>query len=65
MLFAGTSFVTTLPAPTMAFSPTVIFERIVHPDPIVAPFLIWVRSIFQSASVCNHPRLLSRVDSYH
>src|SRR5207302_10174842 len=35
--FAGTLFVTTLPAPTMAFSPMVTFGRIVAPDPIEAP----------------------------
>ena len=34
--FAGTSFVTTLPAPTIAFSPIVILARIVAPDPIDA-----------------------------
>src|ERR1700728_1607364 len=55
MLLAGTSLVTTLPAPTVAFSPTVIFERIVAPEPIDAPFLMTVRSTFQSASVCRFP----------
>ncbi len=30
---------TTLPAPTMAFSPTTTFARIVDPEPIEAPFL--------------------------
>ena len=64
MLFAGTSLVTTLPAPTMAFSPTVMFERIVAPDPIDAPFLITVRSTFQSASVCRLPSRLWLADSY-
>src|SRR5262249_46161185 len=39
MVFAGTSLVTTLPAPTIAFSPTVTFARIVAPEPIDAPFL--------------------------
>jgi len=34
MVSAGTSCVTTLPAPTMARSPIVTFERIVAPDPI-------------------------------
>ena len=53
MLFGGTSLVTTLPAPTMAFSPIVMLERIVAPDPMDAPFLITVRSTFQSASVCR------------
>ena len=52
---AGTFVVTTLPAPTMAFSPIVTFERIVAPDPIDAPFLISVGSTFQSSSVCNPP----------
>ena len=46
---AGTSFVTTLPAPTMACSPTVTFDRIVAPDPIEAPCLISVVSTCQSA----------------
>ena len=50
MLFAGTSLVTTLPAPTIAFSPTVTLARIVAPVPMDAPFLITVRSTFQSAS---------------
>ncbi len=34
MEFGGTSLVTTLPAPTIAFSPMVVLERIVTPDPI-------------------------------
>src|SRR5678816_1017373 len=42
--FAGTSFVTTLPAPTSAFSPIVTFARIVAPDPIEAPLRTTVRS---------------------
>ena len=49
--FAGTSFVTTLPAPTMAFSPIVTFASMVEPDPIEAPFFTIVLSTFQSASV--------------
>jgi hypothetical protein len=49
MLFGGTSLVTTLPAPTIAFSPMLMFERIVAPEPIDAPFLTKVRSTFQSA----------------
>ena len=36
MLFGGTSRVTTLPAPTMAFSPIVTLARIVEPEPIEA-----------------------------
>src|ERR1051325_497621 len=53
--FAGTSFVTTLPAPTIAFSPIVTLQRIVAPDPIDAPLHTLVFSTFQSASVCNPP----------
>src|SRR5215510_470887 len=49
--FGGTSFVTTLPAPTNAFSPIVTFDRIVAPDPIEAPLRTSVRSTVQSASV--------------
>src|ERR1700722_11192828 len=52
---AGTSFVTTLPAPTIAFSPIVVLDKIVDPAPIDAPFLMTVRSTFQSASVCSSP----------
>jgi hypothetical protein len=47
--------VTTLPAPTMAFSPMLMLERIVAPEPIDAPFLTTVCSTFQSASVCRLP----------
>src|SRR6267143_108735 len=46
-LFGGTSFVTTLPALTIAFSPIQVFERIVAPEPIDAPFLTTVRSTLQ------------------
>ena len=53
MQFAGTFLVTTLPAPTMAFSPMVTLARIVAPVPMDAPFLMTVRSTFQSASVCS------------
>src|SRR5438093_717101 len=53
MLFAGTSLVMTLPAPTIAFSPIVVLARTVDPEPIDAPFLTMVRSTFQSASVCS------------
>src|SRR5208282_1355585 len=49
--FAGTSRVTTLPAPTMEFSPMVTFERIVAPEPIDAPRFTTVASTFQSVSV--------------
>src|ERR1035441_405277 len=55
MVLAGTSFVTTAPAPTMAFSPTERLARMVAPDPIEAPFLMIVFSTFQSASVCKLP----------
>src|SRR5580704_10831192 len=53
--FAGTSLVTTLPAPTMAFSPIVILLKIVQPEPMDAPLRTTVFSTFQSASVCNPP----------
>ena len=46
---------TTLPAPTMACSPMMTFERIVAPDPIEAPFLTSVVSTFQSCSVWSSP----------
>ena len=36
---AGTFLVTTLPAPTMAFSPITTWESMVAPDPIEAPVL--------------------------
>src|SRR4029434_8136720 len=55
MLFAGTSLVTTLPAPTIAFSPMETLLRIVEPDPIDAPFRTKVFSTVQSASVCSSP----------
>jgi hypothetical protein len=51
MAFAGTSRVTTLPAPTIAFSPIVNLERMVAPDPIEAPRFTTVFSTFQSLSV--------------
>jgi hypothetical protein len=57
MLFGGTSFVTTLPAPTMAFSPIVTLLKIVELDPTEAPFLTKVGSTFQSSSVCSLPSL--------
>ena len=46
---AGTSLVTTLPAPTIAFSPIITLDEIVPPDPIEAPLLTSVFSTFQSA----------------
>src|SRR5215469_4366772 len=58
MLFAGTSLVTTLPAPTMAFSPTVTLAKIVEPEPIEEPFFTKVRSTFQSASVWSAPSVV-------
>ena len=48
MVFGGTSLVTTLPAPTMAFSPTVMPPRRVAPEPIEAPRLtsvLWTAPI--------------------
>src|SRR5260370_33663483 len=51
--FGGTSCVTTLPAPTIAPSPIVTFERIVAPEPMDAPFFTSVCSTYQSFSVCN------------
>ena len=52
---AGTSFVTTLPAPTIAFSPIVSLLMMVEPEPIEAPLRTIVFSTFQSASVCSPP----------
>src|SRR6516165_3747913 len=52
---AGTSCVTTLPAPTMAFSPMTRLERMVAPDPMEAPRLTTVVSTRQSFSVCSSP----------
>ena len=49
--FAGTSFVTVLPAPMTAFSPTVIPPSRVEPEPIEAPRFTKVRWQSQSASV--------------
>ena len=46
---------TTLPAPTITFSPILMLERIVVPEPMEAPLLMTVRSTFQSASVCSFP----------
>ena len=55
MALAGTSRVTTLPAPTMAFCPMTTFERIVAPDPIEAPVLTSTGSTFQSFPVWSSP----------
>jgi hypothetical protein len=52
---AGTSLVTTLPAPTMAFSPMVTPQSRVAPDPMEAPRLTRVGVQAQSDSVCNWP----------
>src|SRR4029453_16223541 len=52
---AGTSRVTTLPAPTMAYSPIVTWRRIVAPDPIEAPRSTTVGSALQSLWVCSSP----------
>src|SRR5260370_915029 len=62
MAFAGTSLVTTLPAPTIASLPTVTPQRLVTPEPIEAPFFMSVFSTFQSFSVCSCPsRVAARV----
>ena len=42
ILLSGTSFVTTLPAPTIEFSPIVTPGSIVDEIPIHAFFLIWI-----------------------
>ena len=55
MAFCGTSLVTTLPAPMIAFSPMVTLLRMVDPEPTEAPFLTRVGSTFQSSSVCKPP----------
>src|SRR4029079_569649 len=60
ILLGGTSLVTTLPAPTIAFSPIVTFDKIVQPDPIDAPFLTYVLSTFQSASVWSWSPVVAR-----
>ena len=53
--FGATSWVTTLPAPTMEFSPMVSPPRMVEPDPIDAPFFTRVDSQFQSPFVRTRP----------
>src|SRR5437016_3053713 len=60
IIFGGTSRVTTLPAPTIAFSPIVTRERTVVPEPIEEPFFTRVVSTFQSASVCKCPSEVAR-----
>ena len=55
MVSAGTSRVTTLPAPTMARSPIVTLASTVAPEPIDAPFLTTVYSTFQSSALCRSP----------
>src|ERR1700691_6184531 len=55
----GISFVTTLPAPINAFSPIVIPQSKVEPEPMEAPRLTKVGIQVQSASVCNWPLLLA------
>src|SRR5262249_44266006 len=52
---AGTSLVTTLPAPTIAFSPTVIPHNNVALEPMDAPRFTRVGSHVQSAFFCNLP----------
>src|SRR5206468_7904292 len=55
IVLAGTSRVTTLPAPIRAPSPIVTFARIVAPEPMEAPCLTSVGSTRQSLSVCSPP----------
>ncbi len=55
IVFGGTSFVTTLPAPTTAFSPTVIPHRSVALEPMEAPRFTSVGTQTQSSSVCSFP----------
>src|SRR5579872_285539 len=55
MTLGGTSRVTTLPAPTIEFSPTITLERTVAPEPMDAPRLMTVASTCQSLSVCSSP----------
>src|SRR5690242_4946647 len=52
---SGTSFVTTAPAPTRAFSPMVMPAMIVALLPMLARRLTFVFITCQSASVCNVP----------
>ncbi len=55
IVFGGTSFVMTLPAPKRAFSPIVTLARIVQLEPIEDPVLTRMGSTVQSASVCSLP----------
>ncbi len=54
-VLAGTSLVTTLPAPTIAFSPIVTPHKMTLPVPMDAPRLTSVGTTAQSASVCSLP----------
>src|SRR5919108_1775684 len=58
MALGGTSLVTTLPAPIMAFSPTVIPHNNVALEPMEAPRFTTVGTHAQSVSVCNRPSAL-------
>src|ERR1035441_4197021 len=55
--FGGTLRVTTLPAPTMAFSPTVRLARMVAPEPMEAPRRMRVEATFirRGASIGTTP----------
>ena len=55
IVLAGTSLVTTDPAPINAFSPMVMPQSMVALLPIDAPFLIKVSIMVQSASVWGEP----------
>ena len=57
-LLAGTFLVTTLPAPTKAFSPIVTFARIVAPEPMEAPFFTRGRLYFPVAFQSEDRRFL-------
>ena len=60
---AGTDFVTTLPAPIMAFSPIVTPARIVEFAPILAPFFI---SVFDNDySDLKKQRIQDKLDTIH
>ena len=52
---AGTSLVTTAPAPTMARSPMLRLQRITAPEPMLAPLPTTVGWTVQSSPVCNEP----------
>src|SRR5205085_3029129 len=57
---SGTSRVTTLPAPTIAFSPMVTPHRTVALVPIDAPRLTTVLTTPQSVSFCGLPPVVAR-----